>query len=143
MRDVEIWELLHPPSSGEALLPGESPPPRPSAELLAALEQLGGGSMRERAPLLGLAASHCDHEDPRIRVTLAHLRSLQGTSRQLTFLPRQPARSVLNGQHASRLRGRGLNFEEMRDYLPGDDVRSIDWKATARTGHPFIKHYVE
>lgn len=81
--------------------------------------------------------------DPRIRVTLSHLRSLQGAARGLSFLPRQPANSVLNGQHASRLRGRGLNFEEMRDYLPGDDVRSIDWKATARTGSPHVRVYTE
>lgn len=74
--------------------------------------------------------------DTRIHVSLAHLRSLQGAAQGLSFLPRQPSASVLNGRHASRLRGRGLNFEEMRDYLPGDDIRSIDWKATARTGKP-------
>jgi uncharacterized protein (DUF58 family) len=68
--------------------------------------------------------------DPRIHVTLAHLRSLEGRARSLSFLPRQPARSVLNGRHASRLRGRGLNFEELRNYLPGDDIRSIDWKVS-------------
>ena len=61
----------------------------------------------------------------------------------MAFLPRQPAASVLNGRHASRLRGRGLNFEEMRDYLPGDDIRSIDWKATARTGSPHVRVFTE
>jgi uncharacterized protein (DUF58 family) len=81
--------------------------------------------------------------DSRIHVSLAHLRSLQGAARGLSFLPRQPAGSVLNGRHASRLRGRGLNFEEMRDYLPGDDVRSIDWKATARTGSPHVRVFTE
>lgn len=82
-------------------------------------------------------------DDTRIHVSLAHLRSLQGAARGLSFLPRQPAASVLNGRHASRLRGRGLNFEEMRDYLPGDDVRSIDWKATARTGTPHVRVFTE
>ncbi len=81
--------------------------------------------------------------DPRIHVTLDHLRGLQGQARGLSFLPRQPSASVLNGRHASRLRGRGLNFEEMRDYLPGDDVRSIDWKATARTGKPHVRVFTE
>ena len=81
--------------------------------------------------------------DPRIHVSLAHLRSLQGAARGLNFLPRQPSASVLNGRHASRLRGRGLNFEEMRDYLPGDDIRSIDWKATARTGSPHVRVFTE
>ena len=82
-------------------------------------------------------------EDPRIHATLAHLLALEGRARALTFLPRQPARSVLNGRHASRLRGRGLNFEELRGYLPGDDVRAIDWKVTARTGEPHIRVMTE
>ncbi len=81
--------------------------------------------------------------DLRVGVTLAHLRSLEGQARELTFLPRQPARSVLNGRHASRLRGRGLNFEELRGYLPGDDVRAIDWKVTARTGEPHVRVMTE
>ena len=81
--------------------------------------------------------------DPRIHVSLAHLRQLQGQARGLSFLPRQPSASVLNGRHASRLRGRGLNFEEMRDYLPGDDIRSIDWKATARTGSAHVRVFTE
>ncbi len=82
-------------------------------------------------------------DDPRIRVTLAQLRALEGPGRSLSFLPRQPVRSVLNGRHASRLRGRGLNFEELRDYLPGDDIRAIDWKVTARTGTPFVRIMTE
>ncbi len=81
--------------------------------------------------------------DPRIHVSLTHLRGLQGAARGLSFLPRQPSASVLNGRHKSRLRGRGLNFEEMRDYLPGDDIRSIDWKATARTGSPHVRVFTE
>ncbi len=82
-------------------------------------------------------------EDPRIHVDLAHLRGLEGWAKLLTFLPRQPARSVLNGRRASRMRGRGLNFDELRGYLPGDDVRAIDWKVTARTGKPHIRVYTE
>lgn len=81
--------------------------------------------------------------DPRIHVDLKHLRALGGSARGLSFLPRQLSASVLNGRHASRLRGRGLNFEEMRDYLPGDDIRSIDWKATARTGRPHVRVFTE
>lgn len=82
-------------------------------------------------------------EDPRVRVTLSHLRNLEGRAKALSFLPRQPASSVLNGRHASRLRGRGLNFEELRNYLPGDDTRTIDWKVTARTGKPHVRVYTE
>lgn len=81
--------------------------------------------------------------DTRVYATLPHLRGLEGRARSLNFLPRQPAKSVLNGRHASRMRGRGLNFEEIRGYLPGDDIRAIDWKVTARTGEPHIRVYTE
>lgn len=76
-------------------------------------------------------------------VSLEGLRQLEGKARQLSFLPRQPSRSVLSGRHASKLRGRGLNFEEIRNYLPGDDIRTIDWKVTARLGEPHIRVYTE
>lgn len=103
--------------------------------------------MRDRAATLRTGTPAAPREtaetDPRVRSSLAHLLSLEGPARGLRFLPRQPARSVLNGRHASRLRGRGLNFEELRDYLPSDDVRSIDWKVTARTGKPHVRVFTE
>ncbi|WP_148862866.1 DUF58 domain-containing protein [Marinobacter fonticola] len=76
---------------------------------------------------------------PHVHVTVEQLRALEFEARKLTFLPRQPARSVLNGRHASRLRGRGLDFDSLRHYLPGDDIRSIDWKVTARTGETHVR----
>ncbi len=82
-------------------------------------------------------------DDPRIHVSLSHLRSLEGAARGLSFLPRQASASSLTGRHASRLRGRGLNFEELRAYLPGDDIRSIDWKASARTGETYVRVFTE
>lgn len=82
-------------------------------------------------------------DDPRIHVSLSHLRSLEGAARGLSFLPRQASASSLNGRHGSRLRGRGLNFEELRAYLPGDDIRSIDWKASARTGETHVRVFTE
>ena len=81
--------------------------------------------------------------DPRIHVSADHLRRLGGQARAITLLPRQPAGSILNGRHASRLRGRGLNFEELRGYVDGDDIRTIDWKVTARTGEPHVRVYTE
>jgi uncharacterized protein (DUF58 family) len=81
--------------------------------------------------------------DARIHASLGHLKGLEGAAQGLSFLPRQPSASLLYGRHASRLRGRGLNFEEMRHYLPGDDIRSIDWKATARTGTPHVRVFTE
>jgi uncharacterized protein (DUF58 family) len=71
------------------------------------------------------------------------LRALEFRARGFSFLPRQPARSVLTGRHSSRLRGRGLNFEELRHYQPGDDIRSLDWKVTRRTGKPHVRVYTE
>jgi uncharacterized protein (DUF58 family) len=53
--------------------------------------------------------------------------------KDFSLRPRQPVTSVLSGRYGSRLRGRGLDFEELRRYRPGDDVRSIDWRVTART----------
>lgn len=88
------------------------------------------------------AASSVSH-DPRVHVDLPQLRALAQGARHLSLLPRQPSHSVLNGRHASKLRGRGLNFEELRDYQTGDDIRSIDWKVTARTGTPHVRVYTE
>ncbi|MDT1064287.1 DUF58 domain-containing protein [Paracoccus sp. CPCC 101403] len=77
--------------------------------------------------------------DPRVHTTLQHLVALEGRARRFDFLPRQPVGSVLSGRRASRLRGRGLEFEEIRAYLPGDDPRSMDWRVTARTGSPHVR----
>ena len=65
------------------------------------------------------------------------------STRDFSFLPRQPVSSILSGRYASRLRGRGLNFEELRRYLPGDDIRTMDWKVTARTRSPHVRVYTE
>lgn len=50
---------------------------------------------------------------------------------------------MLAGQYESVFKGRGMEFDEVREYQPGDEIRSIDWNVTARMGHPFIKKYVE
>lgn len=81
--------------------------------------------------------------DGGVYVQLDELVRLQHKASGFSFLPRQPVHSILSGRHASRLRGRGLNFEELRDYLPGDDTRNIDWKVTARTRTPYVRVYTE
>lgn len=78
-----------------------------------------------------------------IHVTLQHLTSLEHKARGLSFLAHQPRASILAGRHGSRVRGRGLDFEELRAYLPGDDIRNIDWKVTARTGKAQVRAYTE
>ncbi len=62
---------------------------------------------------------------------------------QLEFKCRRPVEHVLAGEYQSVFRGRGLEFEDVRPYQHGDDVRAMDWKVTARTGEPHIKRYVE
>jgi uncharacterized protein (DUF58 family) len=79
----------------------------------------------------------------RAYVELADLLKLRYQAQGFSYLPRQPIHSLLSGTHASRLRGRGLNFEEIRTYLPGDDIRNIDWKVTARLGKPHTRVYTE
>ncbi|MCA9416311.1 MAG: DUF58 domain-containing protein [Candidatus Omnitrophica bacterium] len=79
----------------------------------------------------------------RIHPTLDDLVSLQYQARNFSLLPRQPISSLLSGRHGSRLRGRGLSFEELRDYRPGDDIRTIDWRATARLRKPYVRVYNE
>lgn len=78
-----------------------------------------------------------------VYVSLEELVALQYRAKGFSFLPRQPIHSLLAGRHASRLRGRGLNFEEIRRYLPGDDIRQIDWKVTVRTGKTHSRVYTE
>ena len=56
---------------------------------------------------------------------------------------RRPVEHLLAGEYRSVFKGRGIEFEDVRPYTPGDDVRSMDWKVTARTGVPHVKRYVE
>ncbi|TWX65921.1 DUF58 domain-containing protein [Colwellia demingiae] len=78
-----------------------------------------------------------------IYVDLNELRRLKYLDKGFSFTPNQPANSALSGKNVSKLRGRGLNFEELRHYRPGDDIRSMDWKVTQRTGKPHIKVFTE
>lgn len=50
---------------------------------------------------------------------------------------------VLAGEYVSVFKGHGIEFDEVRPYVPGDDIRTIDWKVTARMGEPYVKRYVE
>ncbi len=63
--------------------------------------------------------------------------------RAIEIRTRQTVTDVLAGQYHSAFKGMGMEFEEVREYFPGDDVRSIDWNVTARMQHPFIKTYRE
>ncbi len=63
--------------------------------------------------------------------------------RRIEITTRQLVENGLAGEYHSVFKGRGMEFDEVRHYIPGDDVRSIDWNVTARTGEPYVKSYVE
>jgi uncharacterized protein (DUF58 family) len=63
--------------------------------------------------------------------------------RRLELRTRRLVESSFAGQYQSVFKGRGMNFEEVRPYTPGDEIRSIDWNVTARTGEPYIKKFTE
>ncbi len=63
--------------------------------------------------------------------------------RRLQLRARRAVEDPLGGAYRSVFKGTGIAFEEVREYQPGDEIRSIDWNVTARMGHPFIKRYVE
>lgn len=68
---------------------------------------------------------------------------LRAQVRRLEIRARQAMESGLAGQYQSAFRGRGLEFEEVREYRRGDDIRTIDWNVTARTGEVHVKRYRE
>jgi len=74
--------------------------------------------------------------DKRLSETLKQVRRIEITSGRLV-------NDVFAGQYSSTFKGKGMEFAEVREYLPGDDVRSIDWNVTARAGHPFVKKFTE
>jgi uncharacterized protein (DUF58 family) len=63
--------------------------------------------------------------------------------RQIELRTNRLVSETLGGQYHSVFKGQGMNFEEVREYQPGDEVRSIDWNVTARMNHPFVKKFVE
>ncbi|HHJ16232.1 MAG TPA: DUF58 domain-containing protein [Gammaproteobacteria bacterium] len=81
--------------------------------------------------------------NPATQVSIDELIALRQQARKFDLVRKQAARSQLSGSHASRFRGRGMDYQESRIYQPGDDIRSMDWRVTARTGRPHTKLYQE
>lgn len=67
---------------------------------------------------------------------------LQRVKSDMAIFAHRKARGMLDGEYGSVFRGRSLDFDDLRAYIPGDEVRDIDWKATARHGSPLIRRYV-
>ncbi|MCJ7603421.1 MAG: DUF58 domain-containing protein [Desulfobulbaceae bacterium] len=68
---------------------------------------------------------------------------LAGKIRTIRIYTNKAVNDILAGEYESVFKGRGMEFDEVRPYQPGDDIRTIDWNVTARTGHPYVKQYVE
>ena len=62
---------------------------------------------------------------------------------RIQIVANRAVNDLFAGQYHSVFRGRGMEFDEVREYQPGDDVRTIDWNVTARAGAPFIKRFCE
>lgn len=90
------------------------------------------------------AAAQPAEPEAGVYVEWRQLLGLEFAARSLRWPPQTAsARSLLAGRHRSRVRGRGLDFIELRNYQPGDDTRAIDWRASARTGRPQVRVYAE
>ncbi|MEZ4434085.1 MAG: DUF58 domain-containing protein [bacterium] len=70
-------------------------------------------------------------------------RELLAEIRRIEIVTRKLVNQQMAGQYHSVFKGRGMSFDEVRAYMPGDDPRTIDWNVTARTGEPYVKTYVE
>jgi uncharacterized protein (DUF58 family) len=73
----------------------------------------------------------------------SRVRDMVAKTRQIEIRTRRLVNDALAGHYHSVFRGHGLDFDEVREYVPGDDIRRIDWNVTARAGHPFVKKFRE
>lgn len=84
-----------------------------------------------------------EHVDAGISIDIKSLVAIGGQTRVSHAQLLKNAKAILSGAHISTFRGRGMDFAESREYLPGDDRRHIDWRVTARTGKAHTKLYTE
>ena len=78
-----------------------------------------------------------------LRPQITDLLELRHQARTVGIASHHPVNSVLCGLYASVFRGQGMDFEEVREYQEGDEIRNMDWRVTARTGVPHLKVFRE
>jgi uncharacterized protein (DUF58 family) len=78
-----------------------------------------------------------------VSLTAEQTREILEKVRHIEIRTGRLARETFAGQYHSVFKGRGMDFDEVREYVPGDEVRAIDWNVTARTGRPFVKKFRE
>lgn len=71
------------------------------------------------------------------------IRDVLAKVRRIEITTRRRVDEALGGRYRSAFRGRGVDFDQVREYVPGDEVRAIDWNVTARAGRPFVKEFTE
>ena len=76
-------------------------------------------------------------------MTSEQIREILRKVRRIEIRTKRLVDDTVAGQYHSVFKGRGMNFDEVREYTPGDEVRAIDWNVTARAGRPFVKKFVE
>src|SRR5512140_730732 len=74
---------------------------------------------------------------------MRQLRDILLSVRRVELLTNRLVNDMMVGGYLSFFKGRGMDFEELREYMPGDDVRDIDWNVTLRMGRPFVKRFRE
>ncbi len=81
--------------------------------------------------------------NPMPKDTAKSNKAIMSGMRQLEIRTRRLVNDSLAGDYHSVFKGRGMDFDEVREYIPGDEVRTIDWNVTARAGRPFVKKFTE
>src|ERR1700688_2535222 len=75
--------------------------------------------------------------------TTKSTKTIMSGMRQLEIRTRRMVNDSLAGEYHSVFKGRGMDFDEVREYVSGDETRAIDWNVTARAGRPFVKKFTE
>ncbi|MEM1442294.1 MAG: DUF58 domain-containing protein [Verrucomicrobiota bacterium] len=91
---------------------------------------------KDRRPVSEEESHLSEHTRSEVKEILRRVRKIELRTRGLV-------RESFGGEYHSSFKGDGIDFEDFREYQPGDEVRSIDWNVTARMGHPFVKKFVE